>query len=288
MRKIPNLMVMVFLFCVTTASAQYDVPYVPTDYAVVDTMLSLAKVTSSDVLYDLGCGDGRIVIGAAKRNVGRAIGIDINPVRIQESNANAQKEGVAGKVEFREQNLFEADYRDATVITMYLLSSVNIRLRPVFFQVLKPGTRLVSHDFSMGDWEPDRTVEVLSESGWGNHTVYYWVIPANISGDWTFTAGDLPHTLHVVQRYQIATGVMTVNANKTDIPEGIQISGGDIQFSIPVTRETGNVVYQYKGTVSGDTITGTITQGQNVQKWSARRDPNTRAVIISESPQSAY
>lgn len=148
-----------------------DVVFVPTPQEVVDEMLKLAKVGPGDVLYDLGCGDGRTVITAAKLGA-RAIGIDINPQRIKESNENAAKQGMTGKVTFRLEDLFEADFRDATVVTLYLLPSLNLKLRPKLWKELKPGTRIVSHDFDMDDWEPEKTVEL------DGHTIYLWTIPA--------------------------------------------------------------------------------------------------------------
>jgi ribosomal protein L11 methylase PrmA len=156
-------------FLVHPAGAR-DVPYVPTPERVVDKMLEVAKVGPNDVVYDLGSGDGRIVIAAASRHGARGVGIDIDPQRIQEARANAKKAGVAGRVEFREQDLFKTDLREASVITMYLLSAVNLKLRPKLLE-LKPGTRIVSHAFDMGDWKPAATYKV------GNSTVYYWVVP---------------------------------------------------------------------------------------------------------------
>jgi SAM-dependent methyltransferase len=147
-----------------------DVVFVPTPQEVVDQMLKLANVGKGDVLYDLGCGDGRTVISAAKLGA-RAIGIDINPVRIKESEENAAKQGMTGKVTFRLEDLFEADFHDATVITLYLLPSLNVKLRPKLWK-LKPGTRIVSHDFDMGDWKPEKTVEL------DGHTIYFWTVPA--------------------------------------------------------------------------------------------------------------
>lgn len=148
-----------------------DVVFVPTPQEVVDQMLKLANVGKGDVLYDLGCGDGRTVISAAKLGA-RAIGIDINPVRIKESEDNAAKQGMTGKVTFRLEDLFEADFHDATVITLYLLPSLNVKLRPRLWK-LKPGTRIVSHDFDMGDWKPEKTVEL------DGHTIYFWTVPAH-------------------------------------------------------------------------------------------------------------
>jgi ubiquinone/menaquinone biosynthesis C-methylase UbiE len=148
-----------------------DVPFVPTPERVVEKMLEVAKVGPKDVVYDLGSGDGRIVIAAAKKHGARGVGIDIDPERIQEARDNARKAGVSERVEFRQEDLFKADFRDATVVTMYLLSAVNLQLRPKLLAELKPGTRIVSHAFDMGDWMPVATYRV------GGSTVYYWVVP---------------------------------------------------------------------------------------------------------------
>ena len=171
------LLLLVLALAMSVAFAQEkklrepDVVFVPTPQEVVDQMMKLANVHAGDVLYDLGCGDGRTVITAAKLGA-RAIGIDINPVRIQESNENAAKNGMTGKVTFRLEDLFEADFRDATVITLYLLPSLNVKLRPKLWKELKPGTRIVSHDFDMDDWKPEKEVEV------DGHTLYFWTVPA--------------------------------------------------------------------------------------------------------------
>lgn len=149
-----------------------DVPYVPTSDAVVTAMLKLADVKRGDVVYDLGCGDGRIVITAAKRHGTRGVGIDIDPERIAESRRNAQAAGVEQRVEFRVQNLFDADIGDASVVTLYLLPDVNRRLMPKLLSDLKPGTRVVSHAFDMGDWQPERVVEV------DGTRIFLWRIPA--------------------------------------------------------------------------------------------------------------
>ncbi|HET9478619.1 MAG TPA: class I SAM-dependent methyltransferase, partial [Pyrinomonadaceae bacterium] len=136
-----------------TKEVKKDVPYVPTPQNVVDEMLKLAKVTKDDVVYDLGCGDGRLVITAVKKfNAKRGFGVDIDPQRITESNANAKAAGVTDRVEFAVQDLFQTDLKDATVVTLYLLPEVNLRLRPKLLNELQPGTRVVSHSFDMGDW----------------------------------------------------------------------------------------------------------------------------------------
>lgn len=158
-----------------TPQREPDVVYVPTPQEVVDEMLELAKVTKDDVIYDLGSGDGRIPITAAQKYGARGIGIDINPERIREAKENLQKAGVSDLVEFRQQDLFETDISEATVVTLYLLPSLNVKLRPKLFEQLKPGTRIVSHDFDMGEWKPERVVQTEEGS-----TIYYWVIPEEI------------------------------------------------------------------------------------------------------------
>ena len=162
---------------VTLAPAQetqrhLDVPFVPTPPEVVDEMLKMANVTKDDFLIDLGSGDGRIVIAAAKKFGTHGVGIDLNPERIAEARENAKKAGVENLVEFREGDLFKADIKKATVVTMYLLPSVNMKIRDKLLTDLKPGTRLVSHAFDMGEWKPERTAEVEYRR------VYFWTVPA--------------------------------------------------------------------------------------------------------------
>jgi len=151
-----------------------DVVYVPTPPEVVDKMLEVAKVGKNDILYDLGSGDGRIPIAAAKKFGTQGTGIDIDPERIKEANENAKKQGVSDKVKFLQQDLFKSDFSKATVVTLYLLPELNVKLRSQLFQQLKPGTRIVSHAFDMGDWKPEKTLNV------NGRTVYYWTIPKQI------------------------------------------------------------------------------------------------------------
>jgi len=153
------------------AQQQPDVIFVPTPHEVVEDMLRLANVRKGDVLYDLGSGDGRIAITAAKKYGIKAVGIDIDPERIREANDNARKAGVANLVEFRQEDLFKADFREATVVTLYLLPDLNVKLRPRLWEELKPGTRIVSHQFDMGTWKPDKRLES------NGRVVYFWTIP---------------------------------------------------------------------------------------------------------------
>jgi predicted RNA methylase len=149
-----------------------DVIFVPTPQEVVDAMLKVAKVTKNDVIYDLGSGDGRIPVTAAKQYGARGIGIDIDPQRIKEANENAKTQGVTDKVKFLNEDLFTTDISEATVVTLYLLPSLNVKLMPKLMKELRPGTRIVSHAFDMGDWKPEQTLNV------NGRTVYYWTIPA--------------------------------------------------------------------------------------------------------------
>lgn len=155
-----------------------SVPYVPTPTEVVEQMLELANVSSDDVLYDLGSGDGRIPITAAQKYGTRATGVEINPELVERSKANAEAAGVSDQVEFLQQDLFQTDLKEATVVTLYLLPEVNIQLRSKLLEELKPGTRIVSHDFDMGEWQPEEVVTI--QRGTRQHTLYYWVVPEEI------------------------------------------------------------------------------------------------------------
>ena len=174
------------LLSVTLAAAQNakarrdpDVPFVPTTDEAVQAMLKLAGVKSSDVVYDLGCGDGRIVIAAAKLFGAHSVGIDINPVRIGEAKENARKAGVEKLVRFEENDLFQADIHEASVVTLFLLSQVNLKLRPKLLKDLKPGTRIVSNTFDMGDWKPEKeiTVDGTDDDAYLSRRLFLWIVP---------------------------------------------------------------------------------------------------------------
>jgi SAM-dependent methyltransferase len=180
--------ILIFSFCANTfvmaqenAAFTLDVPYVPTPEMVVDEMLEMAQVNGEDVLYDLGSGDGRIPITAAQRFGTKGVGIDLNPARVKEARENAKKAKVTDKVEFLEGNLFEMDFNEATVISLYLFPQVNMRLRPKILR-MKPGTRVVSHNYDMGDWEPDQTKKIKAPNG-TEHTLYLWIVPPPEMGE---------------------------------------------------------------------------------------------------------
>jgi SAM-dependent methyltransferase len=185
-KKLLNSYPVVAVLSVVVAVAQNgprrepDVPYVPTTEAAVQAMLKLAEVKKTDVVYDLGCGDGRIVISAAKDLGARGVGIDINPVRIGEAKENARKAGVEKLVRFEENDLFEADIHEATVVTLFLLPQVNLKLRPKLLKDLKPGTRIVSNTFDMGDWKPEKEAIVpeTDDQSYLSHKLYFWIVPS--------------------------------------------------------------------------------------------------------------
>lgn len=263
----------------------YDVPFVPTPPEVVDEMLRLAGVKSGDVLYDLGCGDGRIVIAAAKRFGVRAIGIDIDPVRIRESNDNAAQAGLNEKVRFIQEDLFKADFKDATVVTMYLLTSVNLRLRPKLLAELKPGTRLVSHSFEMGDWQPDKTSVVATSFG-DERDVHFWVVPANATGRWEWDAAGGSGTKHCVLEASQQFQVVTASGREGDWPFSvgdIRLSGDTISFRVDQEADGKMLAMLYQGQIKGNVITGTVRPAADPKAvavaWKAVRDPKTMVPI---------
>lgn len=262
----------------------YDVPFVPTPNEVVEGMLNLAGVKAGDVLYDLGCGDGRIVIAASKRGA-KATGIDIDPVRINESNQNAATAGLTGKVRFIQGNLFEADFRDATVITMYLLTSVNLKLRPKLLTDLKPGTRLVSHSFEMGEWTPDKTVVVPTSYG-DERDIHFWLVPANVTGRWEWDVPEASGNKHFVfdaeQQFQVVTATGKEGSWPLNVSD-IKLAGDAFSFKVDTEVDGKMVSRLYEGKVSGDTISGTIRPVGNPKGtpviWKAVRDPKTMVPI---------
>ncbi len=247
------------------AGDQPSVPYVPTPQAVVDRMLNMAKVTAQDYLIDLGSGDGRIVVTAAKKFGARGFGVDLNPVRIDEANANARKNGVTDKVAFYQRNLFDTDLTQATVITMYLLPRVNLELRPKLLD-LKPGTRLVSHDFDMGDWKADASTRMdaadkFSGAG-GDSDVYFWVVPAKAGGGWRsqFPVSGKPQTYEFMfeQKYQMVSGSVQVNGRAVKITDA-KLRGAELTFSFTADVNDAPVKHEFSGSVDGSRIIGQAT-----------------------------
>ena len=223
-----------------------DVIYVPTPQQVVDRMLAIADVKAGDYMIDFGCGDGRMVVTAAKRGA-RGYGVDINPQRIKEANANAEAAGVTDKVEFKIANLFEQDLSKADVMAMYLLTDINLRLRPKILDTMKPGTRVVSHAFDMGDWKPDVHENV------DGRNIYFWMVPAKIAGSWD-VQGENKMKLSIDQKYQFFTGKAEMGGKTFDITDG-RIKGSEVSFKMGGQS--------YTGKVDGNTISGA--------KWKATK-----------------
>lgn len=196
-----------------TAAHADEVPYVTTPTGVVDAMLSIAGVGAKDYLFDLGSGDGRIVITAAKQFHARGVGIELDGTLVAQSRESAAREGVSDRVEFLQQNIFASDFRNATVLMLYLLPEVNLDLRPQILFELRPGTRVVSHDWDMGDWEPDdrRVIATSEKTVWPltKSTVYLWIVPARVAGFWRGTlvgpGGEEPVVIEFAQRFQDAS-----------------------------------------------------------------------------------
>jgi len=255
--------------------ATLDVPYAATPYEIADEMVRLADVKGDDVVYDLGCGDGRLVIAAVKKAGCSGVGIDIDPERIKESRQNAIIGGVQDRVRFVEQNFFDSDVREATVMLIYLFPDVNIKLRAKFLKEMKPGSRLVSHAFDMGDWKPDNTASIRAQR------VYYWVIPANATGTWKWSTPGGRQSVYVLemeQKYQAIRGTIMQGGNKTSLTEA-KLTGDRIAFTVTENVSGRKITREFNGTISGDSITGTIksTDGPRVRedRWKASRVPST-------------
>jgi SAM-dependent methyltransferase len=247
-----------------------DVHFVPTDTTKVREMLTAAQVSSGDLVYDLGCGDGRIVIAAVKKYGARGVCVDIDPVRIEESRNNADTAGVTNRIEFVEGDLFEQDLSKATVVTLYLLPSLNERLRPKLFKELRPGTRIVSNAFDMGPWKADRTLNVKTASGMQSYA-FLWVIPADVSGEWRLEPGKggKAYTLDIKQRFQDVSG--TASSGGKSLPlSGLVVQGDRLTFVIRDGAGEGTGL-EFTGKVDGDRASGT-TQGKGGGwSWTAVR-----------------
>ncbi|TBU94476.1 methyltransferase domain-containing protein [Phytopseudomonas dryadis] len=229
-----------------------DVPYVPTPEPVVARMLEMADVGPDDYVIDLGSGDGRIAISAVRdRGAKSAYGIDLNPERIEEAERNAEQAGVSDKVSFEQGDLFKKDISEANVLTMYLLSTVNMRLRPVILDTLEPGTRVVSHAFSMEDWEPDRSDIV------GGARVYLWIVPAKVAGSWRVEADGESFNVELTQRFQEVAG-------STESQQAVRgrLNGNELRFTVNDKL--------YVGQIEGDRINAVSAEGA-VAGWSAQR-----------------
>ena len=234
-----------------SGQAGKDVVWVPTPQELVDLMLDMAKVTSTDYVIDLGSGDGRTVITAAKRGA-TALGIEYNPDMVDLARRAAKEAGMSAKATFENADLFESDFSKATVITMFLLSDINYRLRPKILD-MKPGTRIVSNTFDMSEWEPDLTKK-LEESTSSWYTAHLWIVPAKVDGTWKLNGGQVSFN----QEFQNITGTLTLNGKELTLSG--KLDGTKISFTSGGT--------EYTGTVNGNTISGTRAGGDS---WRATR-----------------
>lgn len=240
-----------------------DVGYVPTPQPIVDAMLKLANVQRGEVVYDLGCGDGRAVITAARDFGARGIGVDIDPERIAESVANAAAAGVSDRVSFTQADLFKMKFDDADVLFLYLLPDLNVQLRPRILDELRPGSRVVSHAFAMGDWPPDRSSRA------GNIPIFFWIVPAKVAGQWTVTLPDGEKgILSLEQKFQEVTGTLMSGGRSRPVEEA-RLSGATLSFRYPVGWRKARAT----ATVAEGRLEGTIELGLfgKAQPWSGER-----------------
>ena len=243
----------------TVGQSGKDVVWVPTPQALVDRMLDMAKVTPADIHYDLGSGDGRTVITAAKRG-GKAFGIEYNADMVELARRNAQKEGVADKAIFKQADIFAPasveEYSKATVITLFLLPDLNVKLRPNLLK-MKPGTRVVSNSFTMGDWKEDEKISAGGDcTSWC--TAYLWIVPANAAGTWKTSRGNLT----LKQEYQMLSGTLS-QGNVNAVIADAKMNGSQITFTAGGT--------QYVGQLNGGAIEGTYKGSDGTGKWTATR-----------------
>jgi methyltransferase family protein len=249
-------------------------PYVPTPQIVVDQMLNLANVGPRDFVVDLGSGDGVIVLTAARQLNARGYGVDIDPVLVKQSNDEAKRLGLDGRVAFYVQDVFKADLSKASVITLYLLPSMMISLRSKIFAEARPGTRVVSHDYSFDDWHPDDQVvldvpEKEKINGVPKATLLLWIVPAKVAGRWQIEVdGGQRHELTLRQTYQSLTGSATVGDGRTAKISDAELRGNEIDFSVT----DGRARHQFHGIVQGESIQGTVTlSGGRAARWTAKK-----------------
>lgn len=265
-KKASLVLTLFFFFCFLIGvlnAQQLDVPFVPTSEPVVEKMLDMADVGAGDYVIDLGSGDGRIVIAAAKRGA-YGHGIDLDPRRIKEARENARKAGVDDRVVFIEGNIFDVDFSRASVITMYLLNSVNIQLRPHLIESLKPGTRVVSHDFDMGSWNADAFLREETSD------IYFWIIPAKVEGQWNWKTNGQAFSLSASQEFQEIN--LQLKSGGDNLPVTNSLLKGE-RISFRAANPVKNEKYVYSGRVEGNRILGTVQvhRGGNamVENWTA-------------------
>jgi SAM-dependent methyltransferase len=257
-----------------------DVFWEPTPFDVVAEVCRFTGFRKTDVVYDLGCGDGRIVVAAARRTGARGVGIDLDPQRIDESNESARRAGVEGLVRFMEQDLFDADIAEATAVVLFLYPDVNLRLRPKLLSELKPGTRVVSYCHSMEWWQPDRTIKVR------HNWLYYWTVPANFHGRWEGKmdrdgSDTVPLNLVIEQEFQRIDGKVLMEDRSTPLHGKV---AGDILRATMLFKSPGGPmdVHHLEATIAENTMTGVIRNSSRqavTSRWTAGRAPGTRVAI---------
>ena len=254
-----------------------DAPYIATEYRVVEAMLKPLELRSGDIIYDLGCGDGRIVIEAVKKFGVRGVGIDIDPRRIVESKANAIAARVSDRTVFLQKDLFESDIREATAVAIFLFPEMNQKLIPKFYNELKPGTRIVSHNFGIGEWRPDQEIPLRVGID-GFHKVLFWILPANVSGAWQGKFKKEDWTLQITQKFQSIHGRLTRNGKDFSPISKATIQGENISFSF--VQENRKLLLAFEGKVTGHALEGTIKEG-GVSRgtWRGTRNPATVSKI---------
>ena len=239
-----------------------DVIWVPTPEDLVERMLRMAQTTPNDFVVDLGSGDGRTVIAAAKKFGARAMGIEFNPDMVDLSNRNASREGVTTKAKFVRGDIFETDFTQATVVTMYLLPGLNVKLRPRILD-MKPGTRVVSHQFNMEDWQPD---EITNLDG---RRAYFWIVPAKVQGNWRVQSGSDGWDLALEQKYQMLEGSVKFGAINAGLRD-TRLQGDKIAFAFV---DAAGVKREFTGRVNGNTMEGTVKPDNNgpESRWTAAK-----------------
>jgi hypothetical protein len=274
-----------------------DTPYVQTPSNVVKAMLETAKVGPKDYVVDLGSGDGRMVITAAKDYGARGFGVDHDARLVRLANANAAKEGVADRAVFYAKDLYKTDIHRATVMSIYLLPEVNLMVRPKLFRELKPGTRIVSHDYDMGEWKPDAqfTLDAPGKPVGRDQVskVFYWVVPANVTGEWAASvraqAKPQEITLKLAQKFQFAEGSIESGEAQAKL-EDVKLVGAQLSFKALLPDGTGRgTVHEFTGRVVGDSIEGTVKSEPNARAsaWRARRTGGKLAIGPEIDPKLA-
>ncbi len=247
-----------------------DVIWVPTPQALVERMLDMAQVTPNDYVIDLGAGDGRTIITAAKRGA-RALGIEYNPDMVTLARRNAEQAGVSGSAQFIQGDIFKTDFSQADVLTLYLLPSLNLKLRPTILK-MRPGTRVVSHAFTMHDWQPDQTGKVE------DRTAYLWIVPASVEGTWRLSTSDGnsdSDELVLRQRFQYADGLVRINGKAGQL-RNFKIHGAQVSFTMFEPAPEEPMRYEFTGRVTDETMGGVVKLPEGQRSWTATRVPTAK------------